>query len=198
MNGECYNYTKKARNRSKLLSLVRSWLVVSFVEILKSAASHPFQMLGVRLSQCQMLFLRLSRDRFAFGLVRIHCCGGFSWGTEPGRGRAACTCSKFARRRSQRGSRERDVPLRRSCSTSGLGCSRLELLGGKIGGRVNTYETCVRSHHRSSRSVLHVLHRSHRHRLRIRPGYRILNRIHRPLGSYEQCVRSLSTADSTC
>lgn len=30
---------------------------------------------GVRLSQCQMLFLRLSRDRFAFGLVRIHCCG---------------------------------------------------------------------------------------------------------------------------
>jgi hypothetical protein len=75
MNGEWYNYTKKARNRSKLLSLVRSWSVVSFVEILKSTASHPFQMPGVRLSQCQMLFLRLSRDRFAFGLVRIHCCG---------------------------------------------------------------------------------------------------------------------------
>jgi hypothetical protein len=45
---------------------------VSFVEILKSAASHPFQMPGVR-SQCKMLFHRLSRDRFAFGLVHIHC-----------------------------------------------------------------------------------------------------------------------------
>jgi hypothetical protein len=42
VNGEWYNNTKKARNRSKLLSLVRSWSVVSFVEILQISYKPPF------------------------------------------------------------------------------------------------------------------------------------------------------------
>ena len=54
------NYTKKAEIEvSFCLSFVH---VVSCVEILKSATSHPFQMPRVR-SQGMMLFLRLSRDR---------------------------------------------------------------------------------------------------------------------------------------
>lgn len=51
-----YNYTKKAEIEV-LFALVR--FIRSFVEILKSTASHPFQMPGVRLSQSKMLFLRL-------------------------------------------------------------------------------------------------------------------------------------------
>jgi hypothetical protein len=52
-----------------------------------------------------------------------------SSGIEPERGQVACTCSKCARWLSQRGSLGTSDQLRRSCSTFGLGCSHLELLG---------------------------------------------------------------------
>jgi hypothetical protein len=64
----------------------------------------------------------------------------------------------------------------------------LELL--RMDGREEAYETCVRNHRRSSRSVHHVRHRIHH---RSSGCHRIRHRIHQPLGSYERCGQSLST-----
>ena len=67
-------------------------------------------------------------------------------------------------------------------------------------GDVETYETCGRNHRRSSRFV-HLDHRHHVHRIHHRNhpvDHRnhhrlVVLHIHRPLGSYGQCDRSLST-----
>ena len=67
-------------------------------------------------------------------------------------------------------------------------------------GDVETYETCGRNHRRSSRFV-HPDHRHHVHRIHHRNhpvDHRnhhrlVVLHIHRPLGSYGQCDRSLST-----
>ncbi|KAK8179399.1 hypothetical protein BC567DRAFT_224206 [Phyllosticta citribraziliensis] len=112
--------------------------------------------------------------------------GKLSWGKRPGRGRAACTCSKPSRQTSPRGSRETGDQSRRSCSTSGPGCSR---------------ETCGRSRRTSSRSD-HGEHQRHHHRRsrhhsrhRIR-RHRHRHRSRRPACSCGQCVRPCRTCST--
>ena len=125
------NYTKKTENRSKLFvsrfrSIVRVVCAAKSSNQLQATLSKcP----GFVLSQCTSAVSScLSRDRLSRFLVLFvfNCSVLLNWGTGPGRGRAACTCSKFARTRSRRGSRGRDVRPRHSCSTFGLGCSHLD------------------------------------------------------------------------
>ncbi len=76
--------------------------------------------------KCRISFAR------SFSSSRPRCMYGqqnqLSLGIEPGRGQVACTCSRYARCWSQRGSLLRDVRPHHSCSTSGLGCSHLLLV----------------------------------------------------------------------
>jgi len=96
-----------------------------------------------------------------------------SWCIEPGRGLAACTCSRFARPRSRMDSLGTNDQPRHSCSISGLGYN---------------HGTCVRNHRKSSKSVHGCCHRNHRHR-RIHHFHSHCCYNHQPLGSYGQCVQ---------
>jgi hypothetical protein len=140
-----------------------------------------------------MLFLRISRDYFAFGLVRIHCgslVGALSLDVT---GLLALVASSLGR--GLGGAVAGEVTdFTAVVALLALGAVTWTLLDRSAErGALKTYETCVRSHRKSSRSVLrlHGHHRSH-HRIHL-VRHRILRRIHQPRGSYERCVRSLST-----
>jgi hypothetical protein len=116
------NYTKKAEIEVTFVS--RSFMSCrssKFLNQLQATLSKcPGFVLNVRC--CFFVSLVIVSHSVLFIFIVI------SWGIEPGHGRAACICSKFARTRSRRGSRGRDGRLRHSCSTFDPGCSRLEVV----------------------------------------------------------------------
>lgn len=113
-----------------------------------------------------------------------------SWGIEPERVQVACTCNRFSRSWSRMGSLGRDDQPHHSCSTFGLGYSHLRLLDRAKDCQGETYGTCDRIHHKSSRFVHLVDRRIHHYHHHSHLGFHRIRRHHihqQPQGSCGRC-----------